>query len=314
MSKPLLLTVGNIYVDHNIYGVNGNNDFVLEAGKEYDAASGERVLGGSAINVAMQAQRLNLEVGFVGKTGDDAGSDEVRALLDEEGLISDLVRKDPSKTSSMSVAIVSKGGEFVALHYGNASQSMSVQDIDIDCDLFKRASAVYFGGTAKQKALFPVAEQVFEPLSRRGTKIFYDPNRFPIDTDGHSRDVMQKQLTYVEGYFPNETELLQAMGEDAVDKALGHAINSGVGFVALKLGARGCRVKTHDEDITVDGFTVTPHTTVGAGDCFNATFIAYYLIGKPLKECAEMATAAAAIKVSQNIWPDERAIRKLTAH
>lgn len=80
--KPLLLTVGNIYIDHNTFGVDsGEENFRLESGKDYFADSSERVLGGSAVNVAMQASRLGIEVGFIGKTGNDEGSQEVRALL-----------------------------------------------------------------------------------------------------------------------------------------------------------------------------------------------------------------------------------------
>jgi len=136
----------------------------------------------------------------------------------------------------------------------------------------------------------------------------YDPNRFPAEEVLTDRSLLQGQLANVEGYFPNEDELLQAMDKTSIDEALNQAMQSGVTFVALKRGAQGCRIKTKDEDFVIDGKKVEVITTVGAGDCFNATFIAYYLKGLPLKECAERATIAAAIKVSRNIWPDEAAI------
>jgi hypothetical protein len=48
--KPLLLTVGNIYIDHNIFGVSsGQEAFSLEAGKDYFGSGSERVLGGSLL-------------------------------------------------------------------------------------------------------------------------------------------------------------------------------------------------------------------------------------------------------------------------
>ncbi len=308
--KLLLLTVGNIYIDHNIFGVRGEGTFRLQSGKDYFASSGERVLGGSAVNAAMQIRRLGLEVGFVGKTGTDDGSKEVRALLKQQGIICDLMSEDAAHATSMAVNLIDKHGEFIGVHYGEASKTLSGEDIDTDNELFGRSQAVYFGGTAKQPLLFKDCAAVFRKLAARGIKIFYDPNRFPAEETLTDRSLLQSQLASVEGYFPNEAELLQAMDKTSVDEALDQAIQSGVTFVALKRGAQGCRVKTKAEDFVVEGKKVKVVTTVGAGDCFNATFMAYYLKGLSLRECAERATMAAAIRVSQNTWPDKIAIER----
>lgn len=306
--KPLLLTVGNIYIDHNVFGVNAGDEFRLESGKDYFAEDSERVLGGSAVNAAVQAHRLYIEVGFVGMTGADSGAEEVRKLLDSQGIISDLVGEDREHATSMAVNLIDKDGEFIGIHYGEASKSLAVKDIDVDHDLFKRCSAVYFGGTAKQPLLFSECSRLFSLLASQDIKVFYDPNRFPAQEALLDRALLHGQLAYVEGYFPNEEELLQATDKTDIDEALAQTLSSGVKFVALKLGARGCRIKTQTEDFVIEGKQVKALSTVGAGDCFNATFIAYYLKGLSLKDCAERATAAAAIKVSENIWPDESAI------
>lgn len=310
--KPLLLTVGNIYVDHNTFGINsGAGAFRLEGGKDYFASSSERVLGGSAVNAAMQASRLGIEVGFIGKTGKDEGGAEVRTLLQEEGILSELVSEGAGLSTSMALNLIDKNGQFIGVHYGDASKSLSVNDINLDSDLFGRCQAIYFGGTTKQPLLLQDGEQLFQKIHGRGIKIFYDPNRFPVQDGAVDRNLLLGQLAYVEGYLPNEEELLQLTGSSSVDEALDMVLDVGVTFVALKLGAKGCRIKTKDDDFTVGGHTVTPLTTVGAGDCFNATFIAYYLKGRQLKDCAGLATAAAAIKVSKNVWPDEAAIAEL---
>jgi sugar/nucleoside kinase (ribokinase family) len=310
--KPLLLTVGNIYVDHNTFGVNsGEENFRLESGRDYFADSSERVLGGSAVNAAMQASRLGIEVGFIGKTGKDEGAQEVRALLKEEGILSELVSEDASLATSMAINLIDKNGQFIGVHYGEASKSLSANDINLDDDLFARSQAIYFGGTAKQPLLLKDGERLFQELQGRNIKIFYDPNRFPVQKEATDRNLLLAQLAYCEGYLPNKEELLQLTDKTSIDEALDVVMSAGVNFVALKLGARGCRIKTEKEDFTIDGLKVTPLTTVGAGDCFNAAFIAYYLKDKPLRECAERATTAAAIKVSQNIWPDEAAIAEL---
>ncbi len=310
--KPLLLTVGNIYIDHNVFGVNAGTEFTLESGKDYFATSGEHVLGGSAVNAAMQVQRLGIEVGFIGKTGNDTGAGEVKALLDKQGILRDLMCEDERYATSMAVNLVDMHGEFIGVHYGEASKTLAAKDITVDDELFKRAQAIYFGGTAKQPILFKECESVFRALSSRGIRIFYDPNRFPAEESLSDRSLLQSQLAHVEGYFPNEDELLQATNKPSVDEALAYVLESGVTFVALKRGAKGCRIKTRDDDFIIEGRKVEAVTTVGAGDCFNATFIAYYLKGASLRKCAERATAAASIKVSQNIWPNASLIESTT--
>ena len=72
--KQLLLTVGNIYIDHNIFQVDSGTELILESGRDYFAESDQRVLGGSAVNASLQARQLGLEVGFIGKTGTDPGA------------------------------------------------------------------------------------------------------------------------------------------------------------------------------------------------------------------------------------------------
>lgn len=306
----LLLTVGNIYIDQNVFGVN-DGKAKLEWGKDYFATASDRVLGGSAVNAALQARRLGIEVGFIGKTGTDAGSDEVKALLNAQGILYDLMREDAKQKTSMAVNLIDRKGEFIGVHYGEASRTLQASDIAINHTLFKRCNAIYFGGTAKQPLLFKDCEALFCELKNRGIKVFYDPNRFPPHEAPMDRALLQTQLVYVEGYFPNEGELLQVTNTSNVDDALDQILHNGPVFVALKQGAKGCRIKTLDDDFIVEGKRVEVISTVGAGDCFNATFIAYYLKGASLRECAERATAAAAIKVSKNVWPDEAAIENM---
>ena len=303
--KKLLLTVGNIYIDHNIFGVETGETYQLEGDQDYIGKGGERVLGGSAINVALQASRLGLEVGFIGKTGQDQGAEEVKSLLKVSGIKTELMKAESGLTTSMAVNLVNKNGQFIGIHYGDASKVLGPADIDLASPLFDLASGIYFGGTIKQPVLFAGAANLFAELHNRPIKIFYDPNRFPSQESDIDRSLLFEQLQFVDGYFPNQKELFQAVAADNLDQALNLALESGVQFVALKLGSQGCRVKSRDEDFVVEGKPITPLTTVGAGDCFNATFMAYYLGGSTLRECASKAVTASAIKVGQNIWPDE---------
>lgn len=303
-AKSKLVTVGNVYLDTNVHGVRAGEPYTLNSGKDYFADSAKLVLGGSAINFAMQSVLLGSEVSFAGKTGDDENARIVRRLLDSSGIDSSMISTDPNRSTSMAINLVSISGEFIGVHYGDASKSLKAEDINLGNEFLDQSQAVYFGGTAKQPLLFKDCELLFRDLNKRGIKVFYDPNRFPAEETHVDIAMLPAQFTYVEGYFPNEEEILQATNESDIDMALDKVLSYGVKFVALKLGAKGCRVKTLTEDFTVEGHEVSVVTTVGAGDCFNATFIAYYLQGEDLRKCATLATKAASIKVSKDVWPD----------
>lgn len=301
--NAMLLVVGNICIDHTVFGIKTGESQNLEMSRDYVGTSGEQVMGGSASNVAMQARQLGMQVGLVSKTGVDEEAQKLRQMLRDRGILGDLVTEDPTLDTLMRLNLVGEDGQYVGINYGNASRTLCAKDIDLGNPLFDRAAGVYFGGTAKQKQLFADCEELFAKLSQRGIKVFYDTNRFPPDSSEAHVALFKKQLAYVEGYFPNEAELLQATGGQSVDEALGVAIAAGVHFVALKMGPKGCRIKTKQDDFVVGGRRVEVVTTVGAGDSFNATFINYYLAGRSLKECAELATTAASIRVSRNTWP-----------
>ena len=105
-------------------------------------------------------------------------------------------------------------------------------------------------------------------------------------------------IRHLDYFFPNADEARLLTGMDAPDDIADAFLNAGVGCVALKLGGRGCLVKTAQERYEVPAY---PHAncidTTGAGDTFAAAFIAGLLEGKALLQCAAQANAAASVCV-----------------
>jgi 2-dehydro-3-deoxygluconokinase len=73
----------------------------------------------------------------------------------------------------------------------------------------------------------------------------------------------------------------------------------GPSVVVLKLGGEGCLVATSEEVHNVDGFSVPVVDTVGAGDSFAPAFIAGWLRGGTLRDCAVLGNAMGALAVTQ---------------
>jgi len=301
MSK--LITVGNIYFDHTIFGVDLGGHNFIQTGFEYSAESGEIVVGGSAVNVALQAVALGMDVSFVGKVGVDESGKEVRRLLEEKNIEPHLIISPDDSTSIAVNFVIKDGADFVGAHYGMAAKNLSAEDFNLETPLFSGGGLIYFGGIAKQEKLFNQLPELFSALKSKGFTIFFDPNRFPAGKENSSSDKIINALPYVDYYMPNETEIMQFAKCNSVDEAINFAISKGVKNVIVKTGPKGCIVRNNSVNQVIEGVKVTPITTVGAGDCFNAAFIYQIAKGSDSIAAAKFANKCASIKVSQNIWP-----------
>ena len=80
--------------------------------------------GGCALNTATGLARLGLSVGIVGKIGDDPFGDFVIALLEERGLETEGVLRDPAVPTSATVVLVDRAGERAGLHLPGANGTL----------------------------------------------------------------------------------------------------------------------------------------------------------------------------------------------
>lgn len=113
--------------------------------------------------------------------------------------------------------------------------------------------------------------------------------------------------------FPNEKGLEYFTGTKEIEAGAAWMREQGCGIVAVTLGGKGVYVCAQDESFFVPAFQVDVKDTTGAGDTFNACFLASYAKGYPMRECAHLATAAAAIQIqsvgARKGMPDEGAAR-----
>lgn len=309
--RPTILGIGNVYVETNYLGLNTASSDSLVAGREYRAPHYETRLGGSVVNFVIQAKRLGAEVGLIGKRGDDEKGKELIALLQKEGIASDLIAASPTVQTSVDTGIVlSHNGKNIQLVSGNANQSLSLEDVDTHNPLFESATAVYLGGFLKQESLYQDYPKLLREINQRGVKIFLDHGRIPVNVTDEQLDILRESLQYVEAYLPNESEIMGFTGEPSLDEAIKTVLDMGPKIVAVKMGEKGCRVKSRTEDIDLPGYSVDVISTVGAGDSFNAAFTARYLQGNDLGTCAQFANAAAAFRVSQNRCGNQEEVMK----
>lgn len=303
--QNLILAIGNIYVETNYLGLNTGGKNILEEGKEYKAEKYEVRLGGSVVNFITQIKKLGLPVGLIGKKGNDEAGEKLIYLLKKEGVSTELLNSSDNVQTSVDTGVVFEhNGNNIQLISGNANQKLSIKNIDFENPVFKSVQAIYLGGSLKQESLFPDYPEILTKFKRKGFLIFLDHGRIPVDLNNKKLNILLESLRLVDGYFPNEQEILGISNKKSVDEALEFISSMGVKLTVVKLGEKGCRIKTQKEDISVPGYKVKAVSTVGAGDSFNAAFV-YKLISQGnLKYSGIFANATAAFRVSKNLQPN----------
>jgi sugar/nucleoside kinase (ribokinase family) len=118
-----------------------------------------------------------------------------------------------------------------------------------------------------------------------------DTNWDPAETwDGGLRE----SIAQADLFFPNENEALAITRQDNLESALKvlHTWGRPELVVVVKQGADGALVSANGARIEVPVSPVeTLVDTIGAGDSFDAGFLAGWLRGLPLADCAALGNA-----------------------
>ena len=63
--------------------------------------------------------------------------------------------------------------------------------------------------------------------------------------------------------------------------------NEELEVIAVKRGSKGSTVFTREESFDMGVYKIEAKDATGAGDCFDAGFVAAFIEGKDLRECAK---------------------------
>ena len=122
--------------------------------------------------------------------------------------------------------------------------------------------------------------------------LFMDGN---CNTEVSLKDRSVKQtLKNLDVFLPNQSEACQITGfTDLIDA--GKALHELCPMVIVKAGKDGSYAFTSDQVVHQPAIEVNPIDTTGAGDVFDAGFLAAWLENKPMQECLRWGNIAAGL-------------------
>lgn len=244
--------------------------------------------GGTVPNFACAASRLGLGVGFLGSVGDDHAGRLVREDFRSFGVATDGLRVCPGQETRFTVILLDETGE-------KAIVVVSTYPEVIEVDAGTRS---YIAG-ARALYTMPYDPEQFGKVATAARAVH---TRVVIDiepTVGADLRALKGILAHTDIAFFNREGLTAAVGNRELSSAAQEMLGYGPQILVVTLGKDGCLVVDGDEIVECGGFVVEVKDTTGAGDCFNAAFLAGYLWGWPLSKAATFANAAAALSVTE---------------
>lgn len=235
------------------------------------------VIGGSGAITACAAARLGLRTAFVGVVGDDLFGRFMLDSLRERGVETSGSVVDPERATGLSVILSSKDDRAILTSEGTIAD---LRGELVDPDLLASARHVHVSSYFLQCRLQPALPSLFDLAHRAGASTSVDPN---WDPSGRWDGVMDL-LDRIDCFFPNSNELRAITGIDEIDIAA-EALTEHGGVVAVKFGHGGGLAMWGDDVARSQAIPADVVDTTGAGDTFDAAFIAGRLEGWSLQRC-----------------------------
>lgn len=236
--------------------------------------TGFEMIPGGAYNSALAMHRLGLEVGWACDFGTDDFSRFVFERAQSDGLDDSLFvyHSQPLRRITVSVS------------YPEDRAFVTYCDPDPPDPAVTRllaaasARVVYFSGFW-EGSLF---ENVVKTARARQMKLVMDGNSG--DQVRLTSVSVREAIRNVDVFMPNASEAQRITGQADLGRAMG-TLAELCPLVVVKYGARGAYACAGGCVIHTPAIPVMPVDTTGAGDCFNAGFLAAWLDGLPLEEC-----------------------------
>jgi sugar/nucleoside kinase (ribokinase family) len=244
-------------------------------------------MGGSCCLFACQAARLGLRVGILGRVGDDDFGRLALRRLNECGVDTQHVIVDPTLKTGLGIALYqtgTPGGDRAILTYSGSL--CALQPGDVTDAFLASARHLHHGSFFLQTGLQPYIPEILARAKALGLSTSLDPN---WDPDEEWNTTLFDALPLTDIFFPNDQEAFRISRQSNVQEAAAWLRARGASMVAVKQGARGACLHTAQAQHECPVTPAVGGDSIGAGDSFDAGFLAGWLRGLPLKECLVIA-------------------------
>ncbi len=266
----------------------------------WDVYPDTAVIGGAPFNFSAHLAHLEDESHLITAIGDDKLGEDALNEMKKHGIHTDLVQKNTFATGKCLVTLDKNG-----VPSYNVLQNTAYDNITLTNDKISnlRGDVFYFNTLIQRNE---VSRKTLKNILKQCSfaEVFCDINLRKDCFDKESLDLCLRTSTIVkisdeEGHFLEDLGLIESSDKNFARRVA--AAYPNLKQVVYTLGKEGSEVYDANTDkIYSSGKPpkVEVVSTVGAGDCFGATYLHYIMSGATIEEAIKQATLRSNIVVS----------------
>ena len=305
-----LMVVGELNADILLTG-----DVTPEFGQVEKLIDDVSICAGSSSGIfAAAAAKLGLRVLLASRVGDDLLGHYMVDALAQAGVDIAHVRVDPEIKTGVTV-LLSRGQDRAMLTYLGSIAVVGPEDVREEW--YGQTRHLHVASPFLLTRLRPLMPEMMRKAHEAGATVSLDTNWDPAGLWA-----LPGFFDHLDVFLPNMAEMMVISGRQTFTEAL-EAISARVAVLAVKVGAEGAIGVRRDapgcppEVVKVQALSVDVVDTTGAGDTFDAGFLAGWLRGETLEECLALGAVCGALSTTrlggfagQPTWDEARALAR----
>jgi ribokinase len=277
---------------------SSNTDMVIKC--DHLPAPGETILGGTffmnaggkGANQAVAAARLNGDVTFIAKVGNDVFGTQAIELFSKEKINTEYIFIDDKNPSGVALINVDAKGENCITVAQGANGNLLVDDLKNLTHVLEQADIIL----AQLETPVTTIEYAASIASQKNIQLILNP--------APACKLSDELLSKVSIITPNEkeTEMLTGVTINNIDDAKQAAqilAAKGIRTIIITLGEEGALLYHNNEFNLIPTNKVNAVDTTAAGDVFNGALAVALSEKKSIEEAIRFANCAASISVTR---------------
>jgi len=269
------------------------------------------VPGGAVFNTAVALGRLGVATGYMGGLSEDFFGDQLRGQLAEAGVDFSFDPPSPRPTTLAFVTLADGQAKYLFYDRDSAGRMFGAEGVPA---IPQTARCLFFGGISLVQEPSGATLEAMLATGASDLPVMLDPNIRPqfIADEAAYRARLDRMLAMADIVKLSDEDLAWLSGEGDPETQARAVLDRGPAIVIVSRGKDGATAYTGDRKIPLPAPLVEVVDTVGAGDTFNAGFLAGLTrldrLDKPglgkldddtLRQALTLGAAVAAITVSR---------------